>query len=313
MLLFFNNLVNLEERFMTGSSKLPDVQNRGDERGISIDRVGITNVYFPIKVRRKEGGFSPVSARTKLFVGLPKDFKGANLSRFMETLVAYDEHSISFHTLQGLLEGLCKAHKSDDAYARFEFDYFIEKTSPVSKKKAPQNYRCAFTGILKGDVYEFILEVNVVAASLCPCSREMSLIENLDAEKDLKLSHVDKVKLEDIDIDRKVGMGAHNQRSIIRVRLTPKDKQMIWIEDIVTLIEEQASAPTYPILKRADEKFVTEQAYNNPKFSEDITRDIQLALESLADVEAWSLRVYNEESIHAFDVSCYQKSPNWKH
>lgn len=301
---------------------LPDVQNRGDARGISIDRVGITNVYFPIKVKVKTNHgakYVPVSARTKLFVGLPKDYKGVNMSRFAESLVEFKDRFISYDTLSDLLHLLRTKLKSEDAYARFEFDYYIDKVAPVSRKVAPQAYRCAFTGISRNGDYEFILEVNVVAASLCPCSREMSLFTNLKnelpetfsrlaEERSVPSGKVTQVKLGDI-----IGMGAHNQRSIIRVELVPKQGQMIWIEDIVSLIEKEASAPTYPILKRPDEKFVTELAYNNPKFSEDITRDVQMALEKVAAIDSWALRVYNEESIHPFDVCCYQQSANWKH
>ena len=108
-------------------------------------------------------------------------------------------------------------------------------------------------------------------------------------------------------------MGAHNQRSHIRVAVIAKEGETIWLEDLIDLMEKEASAPVYPILKRPDEKFVTEQAYNNAKFSEDITRDVQLALEALPSVHSWSLRVFNEESIHPYDVCCYQHSDNWRH
>lgn len=298
-------------------SELPDIQNQRDIRNISIDRVGITNVYFPIKVRlkgeedEKQPSYLPVSAHTKLFVGLPKEFKGANLSRFYECLMEFNQHVISARTMPKLLDLLRTKLKSNDAYARFEFDYYLDRKAPVSKKEAPQRYRCAFTGIKRNGDYSFIMEANVVAASLCPCSKEMSLLSNLTHGKEINYSigHASQCP----DVAKKVGMGAHNQRSHIRVELISEEGEIIWLEDLIEIIEKQASAPVYPILKRADEKFVTEQAYNNAKFSEDITRDVQIAIEKLPRVKAWALRVYNEESIHPYDVSCYQHSDNWKY
>jgi len=297
---------------------LPDLQNEEDLRNIAIDRVGITNVYFPIKVRLKDEDkheYRQVSALTKIFVGLPKEFKGVNMSRFMECLMEFNQHTISAQSMPKLLDLLRKRLKSKDAYARFEFDYYVDRKAPVSKKVAPQRYRCAFTGIKKNGTYDFIIEVNGIAASLCPCSRGMSLLKELDW-KDLKgdFGKEDKELFEKLgkkDAAKQIGMGAHNQRSNIRVELLTKPGEIVWIEDIIDLVEKQASAPVYPILKRADEKFVTEQAYNNAKFSEDITRDVQLAIEGLDNIESWALRVYNEESIHPYDVACYQHSENW--
>ena len=294
---------------------LPDLQNRPDERGIAIERVGITNVKFPIRVRTKEGGFQETSARVKLFVGLPEEYKGVNMSRFMESLVEFRDINGDFSGVQmpDLLKTLMKNLKSKDAYARFEFDYFINITAPVSKKVAPQAYRCAFTGILQDDgTYDFVLEVNVTAASLCPCSKEMSLLDNLMPEEtNIPEAYASEVEMS--GIGNKVGMGAHNQRSQIRAEVIAVPDQIIWIEDVVSLIEAQASAPVFPILKRPDEKYVTELAYKNPKFSEDITRDVQTSLMAHPLVSAWRLRVFNEESIHTFDVCCYQESDNWQH
>jgi len=299
--------------------ELPDLQNQQDLRDISIFRVGITNVYFPIKVKVKGDAnsfiYKTVSARTKLFVGLPKEYKGINMSRFMECLVEFNDQTISSRSMPELLELLRKKLKSSDAYARFEFDYYLERKAPVTKKAAPQRYRCAFTGVKRNGNYDFILEANVIAASLCPCSRGMSLLRELnlkvpDVQTDPTIENSYVIK--DL-IGDKVGMGAHNQRSHIRVAVIAKEGETIWLEDLIDLMEKEASAPVYPILKRPDEKFVTEQAYNNAKFSEDITRDVQLALEALPSVHSWSLRVFNEESIHPYDVCCYQHSYNWRH
>jgi len=282
-------------------SNLPDVQNTLDHRNVAINRVGISNYIFPIKVKQKSGRYIDASAAVKLFVDLPKDSRGQNLSRFAISLVEFSHHPISAITIPKLLDHLKENLQSNDAYAKFEFDYFIDKVSPVSKITAPQSYRCAFTGIKKDGNYTFILEVNVIAAALCACSKEMSLLKNSD------ITMTDSI----YEIAGRYGMGAHNQRSRIRLEVVPQEDKFIWIEDLVELIESCASAPTYPILKRPDEKYVTELAYNNPKFSEDITRDIHLAVEARGDVHSWSLKVSNEESIHPYEVLCSQRSDNW--
>ena len=287
---------------------LPDVQNQLDHRGISLERVGLTNVKFPTSILRKDGTSSNISAKVKLFANLAEKAKGHNLSRFSETLIHFGEQNtlLSSKTLPELLIEMQRRLGSKDVFARFEFDYYIKKTAPASKKSAPMAYTCAMTGIKRnGDTY-FILEVNVVAASVCPCSREMSLLENLDVMKDLSITHP-----MEAEVCKQVGMGAHNQRSLIKVELLLDPDRTLWIEDIVPLIEAQASAPTYPILKRPDEKAVTEMGYNNAKFSEDIARDVQVALQARPEILAWSLKVENEESIHPFNVMSSSKSENW--
>jgi len=305
-------------------SKLPDLQNQQDIRNIPLHRVGIENTYFPIKVKRKpniegKSEYNEVSALTDLFVGLPKEYKGINMSRFYECLLEFSRHTISLNSMPDLLVLLQNKLKSKDAYARFEFDYYIDKTAPVSKKVAPMSYRCAFTGIKRNGTTDFILEINVIAASICPCSREMSLLENLDGTAIEILDYAHPKHNDDPEhgnmkfISTKVGMGAHNQRSQIRVQVIAKEKEFLWIEDLVGLIEAQASAPTYPILKRPDEKFVTELGYNNSKFSEDIARDVHIALQKHDKVFAFSVKVRNEESIHPYDCTSYTHSDNWYH
>jgi GTP cyclohydrolase I len=199
---------------------------------------------------------------------------------------------------------------STDVYARFEFDYYIDKQAPASKKVAPMAYACAMTGIKRKEDTYFILEVNTIAASVCPCSREMSLLEHL-TEKDLEEDFSNLTSPEFKLINNKVGMGAHNQRSHIKVELLLDPSNTLWIEDVIPLVEACASAPTYPILKRPDEKFVTELGYNNSKFSEDIARDVQVSLQNTPQILAWSLKVRNEESIHPYDVMSSSKSDNW--
>lgn len=301
---------------MTSSTcSLPDLQNTPDVRGVSIDRVGITNYKFPIKVLTKHGYEHPVSSLTDLYVGLPSSYKGVNMSRFSECLTIFSDKTLSSSNFLELLKLLNSKMKSKDAYARFEFDYFIYKKAPVSKKEAPQAYRCAFSGILKEESYVFIVEVNVIAASVCPCSKGMSSLEFLNVKSDLKVDIDPELEhnLKTSDIGKQIGMGAHNQRSQIRVRveIDPSSEEKLWIEDIIALVEENASAPTFPILKRPDEKYVTELGYKNAKFSEDILRDIYSAINKLKIAKSFSVKVENEESIHPYNATCIKHSENW--
>lgn len=288
---------------------LPDMQNRPDSRGVSIERVGIKGYKFPISLSTKDGGTQAVTSTADLYVGLPHDYKGVNMSRFSESLLAYSNTKIGAATFPELLQLMKSKLESDDAYARFEFDYFIHKTAPVSRITAPQAYRCAFTGIHRGDDYSFILEVNVVAASVCPCSREMSLYPNIYEDMHPEHEHVSASFSDDLC---SVGQGAHNQRSLIKVKVQCPDDKIVWIEDLIDLIEKAASAPTYPILKRPDEKFVTEQGYNNAKFSEDIIRDVQVALDKFEFPLEYYVHVENQESIHPYSATCINRSEGWK-
>lgn len=291
-------------------STLPDIQNKLDNRGIALDRVGITNIVFPIRVSRRDLDSVEVPAVVHLFVGLPKEAKGANMSRFMECLVEFSHKEIDYETMPALLSLLKTKLGSVDSYARFEFDYFIDKKAPVTDNIAPQSYHCAFSGIKRNGGFEFILEVNVIAAAVCPCSKEMSLLENLTSDE-ISCDNVLHIDFENFRKEKfQIGAGAHNQRSKIRVQAALKE--LVWIEDLVELIEREASAPTYPILKRPDEKFVTERGYRNAKFTEDIARDIQIALEKDSRITKWKIKVENEESIHPHNACVYHSSDNWK-
>lgn len=304
-------------------SNLPDMQNRPDTRGVSIERVGIAGYRLPITVLTKDGEPQHVAATADLYVGLPHEYKGVNMSRFSESLIAYANTTLSAKTFPDLLTLLKDKMQSEDAYARFEFDYFLSKTAPVSKITAPQAYKCAFTGIQRGSEYSFILEVNVVAASVCPCSREMSLYPHIVEDKYpdavglasgpmVKFQNPNAKELDAASDMYTVGQGAHNQRSLIRVQVVSEPDKIVWIEDLISLIEDAASAPTYPILKRPDEKFVTERGYNNAKFSEDIIRDVQVSLNKFDLPLEYHIRVENQESIHPYSATCINRSAGWK-
>lgn len=250
---------------MTRANKLmPDVQGAGDLRQVAIDKVGVKHVRYPITLREPGGGEQHTIAMINLYVSLPMQKKGTHMSRFLEIL---NEHhrSITPQQIIPILHEMKEKLHANDAHIEMEFPYFIEKQAPVTKAKGLMDYVCTFEGASNGQD-DFILGVRVPATSLCPCSKEIS------------------------------AYGAHNQRCEItaRVRFTG----MLWIEELVAILEGAASAPVYAVLKRPDEKYVTEQAYDHPKFVEDIIRDLAVALEKEKRITWYAIQSENFESIH---------------
>lgn len=259
-----------------------DVHAVRDRRGVAINRVGVTAVKFPMVVKTKDGGEQKVHANFKMYGSLLKSVKGTNMSRFVEELIEnWGTTPISGANFEELLKSLQKKLDSEDVYISAEFDYFVPKKTPATNREHLSNYKCRFIGqLLKGKFY-FTTEVDVGAASYCPCSREMCLT----------------------DKEAGVGKGAHAQRSqiVLQVRTNPSRPGM-WLEDLIRICETSGSAELYPLLKRPDEKFVTIQGYDNPKYVEDIARDVMVKLKKLPKV-AWSrVKVRNFESIHPHDV-----------
>lgn len=249
---------------------MQDVQNRADARGIAIQHVGIKDVYLPFQIKTKAGGFQPVLARICFTVDLPQEYKGTHMSRFQEILVPWSQKPLAEHELDEMLTEALDVLQAQAAEVKLEFKYFVTRQAPVSGRESLLDVDCSFTGRKRrGEPLVFILGVAVPFTSLCPCSKEIS------------------------------AYGAHNQRSISRVRLRYKPGyECIYIEDLASLLAEQGSAQVYPLLKREDEKHVTEQAYENPKFVEDILRDSVLALRGLKGLAWFSLECENYESIH---------------
>ena len=249
---------------------LPDIQNSIDSRGKAIERVGVENVIVPLQIARKTSEdilSTAVQAKVSMYIGIGKEITGANMSRFIQTLMFYDSQVLSSVSLKDMMNRMRLKLGSTDGYIRLEFKYFVERFAPVSKTRAVQGYDCAFIGKMdEQNKYTFVTEVNVVGTTLCPCSKEIS------------------------------NYGAHNQRNHTRVRIVPTGN-FYWLEDIIDLIESQYSCPIFPVLKREDEKWVTETAYENPKFVEDISRDIAIALDS-QNVMHYHIRTSADESIH---------------
>jgi len=245
---------------------IADVQGSVDIRQLPINKVGIKSIRHPVKVLDKSGGVQNTIAVFNMYVGLPHNFKGTHMSRFVEILNA-GEREISVESFESMLREMVIRLEAETGHVEISFPYFINKEAPVSKVKSLMDYEVSFVGeILPGGVYRQTTKVVVPVTSLCPCSKKIS--------------------------DR----GAHNQRSHVTVTATTND--FVWIEDLVQMIEGQASSELYGLLKRPDEKFVTERAYDNPKFVEDMVRDVAGVLNADPRIDAYVVESENFESIH---------------
>jgi GTP cyclohydrolase I len=258
-------------------TELKDIQNLTDSRGIDIQKVGVNNVEIPLIIQRKNEKEQTVSAKARVSVSLPRNYKGTHMSRFIEIINEWGQKNILSDDIQGCLKEVIKRLKAQSAELKFSFKYFINKKAPVSGLCAPMGYDCSFEGKIQNEEYKFILGVKVPVTTLCPCSKEISQY------------------------------GAHNQRSIANVKLSYNPQSIVWIEDLIEAVEKCGSSPIYPLLKRADEKFVTEHAYKNPKFIEDLLRDIIIELRGIPDVTWFEVECESFESIHNHNAWAYQQ------
>ena len=245
-------------------TKIPDMQKSADSRRIAIDKVGVKDIRYPIVVLDRARKEQHTVARVNMYVDLPHHFKGTHMSRFIEVLNLY-HGEVSIENIEVILAEMKQRLEASCAYLELEFPYFIEKQAPVSKARGLMEYQCRMTGIL-GDDFDFVLEVSVPVTSLCPCSREIS------------------------------ERGAHNQRSLVNVQI--RYTGHVWLEELVELVEGCASAPVYSLLKREDEKAVTEQAYDNPMFVEDMVRAVTEKLKEQTKITWFRIECENFESIH---------------
>ncbi len=258
---------------------MKDIQNLKDDRNIAIDRVGIKGIKYPIIVLDRANKTQPTTATIDMFVDLPHEYKGTHMSRFIEMLHVF-RSKVSLKSFSMILDEMKRQLNAESAHIEIRFPYFIEKKAPISGSPGLMDYNCAIIATSEADGEADIkVEVKVPITSLCPCSKEIS------------------------------AYGAHNQRGI--VSLITRFREFIWMEDMISLVEESASCEVYSILKRADEKEVTERAYDNPKFVEDIVRDIALKVEADENFTWYSVSVENFESIHnhsAYAYICSDKS-----
>jgi GTP cyclohydrolase I len=243
---------------------LLDIQSQHDKRNIPVDRAGVKNLRYPITVLDRTNKIQHTVGSINMYVSLPHRFRGTHMSRFIEIL---NEHHRELHidTIEEILQKMKDRLHAQEAHMEVVFPYFIEKTAPVSGAKSLMEYRCSYRGTLS-DKADFILSVEIPVTTLCPCSKELS--------------------------DR----GAHNQRSIVTIRI--RSRKLVWIEEIVSYAEESASSPLYALLKRRDEKAVTERAYDNPMFVEDIVREIASKCNTESRIIWYSVESENFESIH---------------
>ncbi len=245
--------------------EIEDVQNRADTRQITINKVGIKDIRHPVRVRDRSEGEQHTIANFNMYVELPHNFKGTHMSRFVEILNEH-EREISIKSFKTMLKEMGQRLEAETGHIEMSFPYFINKKAPVSGVESLMDYEVTFTGELNKDGTSLNLKVVVPVTSLCPCSKKIS------------------------------DYGAHNQRSHVTVSI--KANSFMWIEELIEMIEAQASSELYGLLKRPDEKHVTEYAYDHPKFVEDMVRDVAAILNKDNRIDSYVVESENFESIH---------------
>ena len=244
---------------------IPDVQNSADTRRLAINKVGIKDIRHPVRVRDRSGGEQHTIATFNMYVNLPHNFKGTHMSRFVEILNV-PGREISVDSFRDMLTEMTERLEAEAGHIEMTFMYFVTKAAPVSAVRSLMDYEVTFIGEIRDSRPTMNVKVVVPVTSLCPCSKKISKY------------------------------GAHNQRSHVTVNV--RVQNFIWIEDIIDLVEKEASCELYGLLKRPDEKYVTERAYDNPKFVEDMVRDIAAKLNQDDRVAAYAVESENFESIH---------------
>jgi len=257
---------------------MPDVQNQADNREVPLSKVGVKGLEYPIRVLDKEKKIQHTTAKADLFADLPHHFKGTHMSRFVEIFHCYRE-DLSMHRFLEMLKNVQEDLQAQSAYGSLAFPYFVEKKAPVSLLPGIVAYQCRYRGRVsknrelsesrldpRASEKNFSVAISVPVNTVCPCSKAIS------------------------------ERGAHNQRGIVTVEL--ENGPFFWIEDIITLVESSSSSPVYSLVKREDEKYITENAYDNPKFVEDLVRDVYIKIKDLNQFMSFSVEAENFESIH---------------
>lgn len=249
-----------------------DVQNSPDDRQVEINKVGVKNIEYPITVLDKKNKVQHTVGKVNMYVNLPQHFKGTHMSRFIEILNEY-RGTINIKTIATILDKMKEKLNAESAYLEVEFPYFIQKRAPISGAKSLLGYTCQFLASLTNGRHSLIVGVTAPVTTLCPCSKEISQ------------------------------KGAHNQRSLVSVKVA--FRKFFWIEDLTRMMENSASSAVFSLLKRADEKFLTEKAYENPMFVEDVVRKIALRLSAHRNITWFSVESENLESIHNHNAYAY--------
>ena len=254
---------------MDTNKPMRDVQKEIDSRNIQIDRVGVCGVSYPIIALDHENRTQSTIASVSMSVMLPHEFRGTHMSRFIETLEEFHGR-VSPSNLEAMTKRLCEKLNASESSVSFEFPYYFRKKAPVSKIESFSKCDINLQAIYESGKFDMILGVNLNIQTLCPCSKEISKY------------------------------GAHNQRAL--VSLKARCKGLVWIEELISMIENSASAPLYTLLKREDEKYITELAYERPRFVEDVIRELAIRLDNEERILWYSARVSSYESIHNHDA-----------
>jgi len=255
--------------------KLHDKQSERDYRELRIDKVGVRGLRFPIQVRDKARSLQNTIATIGMYVDLPKEFKGTHMSRFIEVLHAHGS-VVHVENINHILYAMQDKLKAATAHLEMEFPFFLVKRAPVSGRESVMDYTARFDATACGREIDFVLSVQAAVTTLCPCSKAIARY------------------------------GAHNQRGVVTVQI--RSRRAIWIEDLIALIESSASSELYALLKRQDEKAVTERAYENPVFVEDLVRNAALRLNGHPEVTWYKVEAENYESIHNHNAyACIEK------
>jgi GTP cyclohydrolase I len=255
--------------------RLHDKQSERDHRELRIDKVGVRGLRMPIQIRDKAHTLQNTIATIGLYVDLPKEFKGTHMSRFIEVLHAHGS-VVHVDNIADILFAVQQKLKASTAHLEIEFPFFLVKRAPVSGMEGVMDYTARFDAAACGKEIDFVLTVRAAVTTLCPCSKAIARYS------------------------------AHNQRGTVTVQL--RSRRAIWIEDVIAMIEDSASSELYSLLKRQDEKVVTERAYENPVFVEDLVRNVVLRLNAHPDVTWYKVEAENHESIHNHNAyACIEK------
>ena len=255
--------------------ELHDKQSERDHRELPIDKVGVRGMRFPIQVRDKARAIQNTVATIGMFVDLPKEFKGTHMSRFIEVLNAHG-NIVHVENITEILYAMQKSLRSATSHLEIEFPYFMVKRAPVSGMESVMDYVARFDATACGREIDFVLTVKARVTTLCPCSKAIA------------------------------DYGAHNQRGEVKVQI--RSSKPVWIEDLIAVIEASASCELYGLLKRHDEKAVTEKAYENPVFVEDLVRNVAVKLKAAPEVTWYKVEAENFESIHNHNAyACIEK------
>lgn len=261
----------MNEKAMEGQSTLVDIQSREDRRNIPIDRVGVRNVRYPMLLLDRDRGTQHTVGTFSLTVDLPHRHKGTHMSRFLEVLGEHEDE-ISVESIPQILAKLRERLNSEISHLHVSFTFFRSKKAPVTGKAGMMGYDCEFAAT-GGTLEDFVMVVHVPVTTLCPCSKEIS------------------------------ARGAHNQRGLVTARI--RFEGMLWLEEAIEIIEATSSCDLFPVLKRPDEKWVTEKAYDTPRFVEDMVREVSLAFDNEPRIKSYEVEVENDESIHAHNAYAY--------